>query len=125
MIYLASPYSHDKATVRRQRYHLAQKCVGHLMLRNIPVFSPIVHCHNVAISHKLPLDAEYWWNYNRQFLRRSNQLLILAIDGWRESAGVKQEAECASLLGLSTIFVDENGGNLKFLNAVAPSDESN
>lgn len=59
--------------------------------QGINVFSPIVHWHHAAASGGLPTDAEYWAEYNLQFMRASKQAILLDIPGWRESKGVTKE----------------------------------
>lgn len=116
MIYLASPYTDNKVSVRRARYNAALDCTAELMKRNIPIFSPIVHCHEIARRHVLPKDHAFWWKYNQHFLRQSDQLLLLIIDGWQESKGVRQEIEFANNCGIGMAFVSENGRIVREIN---------
>ena len=103
--YLASPYSHPDLTVRGARYTYARTAVANLLAKKIWVYSPIVHCHELALAHDLPMEAEFWWEYNRTMLAASSGLLILKIDGWEESAGVKQEREYAEAIKLDWSYL--------------------
>jgi Domain of unknown function (DUF1937) len=93
--YLASPYTHSDLEVMEWRYREAMRCVHWLLERRIWVYSPIVHCHELAKQHELPRDAEYWAYYNRAMLGPASELLILGLDGWQESAGVAAEIKFA------------------------------
>ena len=53
-------------------------------------------------------DAEekftFWAEHNREMLGVSSRLVVLALDGWRESVGVAAEIEIARELGLPVEF---------------------
>lgn len=93
--YLASPYSHPDAAVRHDRFTYAQNAVVHLLSKREWTYSPIVHCHTLAVAHNLPMDADAWWDYNRAMLAASSGLIVLKIDGWDTSVGVAQELSYA------------------------------
>lgn len=59
------------------------------------VYSPIVHCHELAKVHELPRNFEFWKEYNDVMLLGSHTLYILNLDGVMESKGVQDEAELA------------------------------
>lgn len=110
MIYLASPYSHSDPLVRKTRYLLAMQCCAALINGGREfVWSPIVHCHEMAEAYSLPTDAEFWKEYNFDFMRRADKMYILRIPGWDESKGIKMEIEFCELIGIPHTFVNENG----------------
>jgi hypothetical protein len=109
MIYLASPYSHPNPAVVQQRFEKTRKVTADLMLRGVPVFSPIVHCHEIANLYEMPTDAAYWETYNTAFLRKSDMMYVLTLDGWKESLGVTQEIGLAKTLRLTIVKVNERG----------------
>jgi hypothetical protein len=93
MIYLASPYSHPLQEVVEKRHEEAMAYTHYLLERKRWVYSPIVHCHELAKRHSLPTDFEYWKRYNYHALARCDELYVLGIEGWRESKGVRAEIE--------------------------------
>ena len=95
MIYLASPYTHKDPQVQQQRYELAMEAVAEFLRQGEFVYSPIVHCHEMAKRHSLPTDYQFWWNYNVDFMDSAQSIYVLCIDGWKESAGVRKEIEFA------------------------------
>jgi hypothetical protein len=115
MIYLASPYSHPDPAVREQRYVAACKAAAMLM-RNNPwgdiVFSPIAHSHGIAIHGGLGLDADTWWEINMAMLEQCDEMVVLTLDGWRESAGVLQEIAKAKRVPLLVKYMDPDTGKL-------------
>jgi len=99
MIYLASPYSHPDPEVRQARYEAACRATVWLMQhKRCPVFSAIVHTHPLT-RYGLPTDWEFWERFDRGFLERADQLVVLCIDGWSQSRGVRAEMRIARQLG--------------------------
>lgn len=98
MIYLASPYSHPDADVREQRFHAACAAVATLMRAGHRVYSPIAHGHPLT-HHRLPGDWPFWESHCRWHLERCDEVMVLMLDGWSESAGVQAEIAIAGELG--------------------------
>lgn len=94
--YLASPYSHRDTAMMESRYEAALEALGWLLKRKIWTYSPIVHCHTLARHKDLPTDANYWIPFNRAMLKLASTLIILKIDGWDISAGIKLEMKWAA-----------------------------
>jgi hypothetical protein len=106
MIYLASPYSHPDAAVREQRFRAACRVVASLLRAAHVVFSPIVYCH-VLVEHGLPTDWAFWEHVDREHLKRCDDVIVLMLDGWEESAGVQAEIRLARDLGKRVRYLAE------------------
>ncbi len=91
MIYVASPYSHDDHIIIEQRYKATQDYVAMLFKEKAWAFSPIVHCHALALEFDLPTDASYWKEYNLHMLVRADALHVLQLNNWERSEGVYNE----------------------------------
>lgn len=106
MIYLASPYSgtRDEESIR---YFQAMKATARLLKSGIIVYSPIVHCHNMAIMYKLPKDFKFWQWYNEAMIEVAEGLCVLKLKGWEESKGVAHEIEYAKSLKYIIDYIDE------------------
>jgi nucleoside 2-deoxyribosyltransferase len=98
MIYLASPYSHSEAVVREQRFRAACQATAWLIAAGHVVFSPIVHGHPL-VHHGLPTDWSFWERFDRDHLVRCDEVVVLMLDGWRDSVGVAAEIRIAAELG--------------------------
>ena len=109
-IYLSSPYSHHDAAVRAQRYRDALQTVALLMSDGRTVFSPIVHCHELALTFNLPTSFDFWRNYNLQMLQEAFLISVLCIPGWKDSKGVTEELKYARgvPMGVSYIYIENN-----------------
>jgi hypothetical protein len=104
MIYLASPYSHPDPAVRQQRFDVACRATAALVRAGQVVFAPVVHNHPL-VAHGLPTGWDFWERIDRHFLARCDEVVVLKIDGWRESAGVQAEIRIAGELGKPVRYV--------------------
>jgi hypothetical protein len=113
LVYLASPYSHPDPAVMESRYLEAVKAAHYLMSQGHVVFSPIAHNHILVKMFGLPVGWEYWEKFDSVYLRMSSQLIILTLDGWMESKGIKGELKIAGELQLPLDYLsmaEVNGG---------------
>ncbi len=104
--YLASPYNHDDPKIRQKRYNLALRACVALMRRNVFVFSPIVHSHNMATNYGLPGNYIFWKTYNKTMLRVCENVLVLCIDGIGISEGVAGELLIAEELNKTHQYIE-------------------
>ena len=99
-IYLLSPYSHERESIRYWRWSMACEHAGKLMAAGFLVYSPIAHTHSIAVQHELPLNWEYWKALDTSFIRDWCDIgVILELPGWRESVGVNAELQIFGRLG--------------------------
>ncbi len=94
MMYLASPYSHVDPAVREQRFTIATRVAAQLIRAGHQVFSPISHSHPIA-ANGVPSDWTSWEAFDRRMLEACDELVVLMLDGWRESRGVQAEIDLA------------------------------
>ena len=106
MIYLATPYSNPDKAVRLARFEYACRIAGRLMAAGHVVFSPIAHTHPIAVRSDLPLDWEYWQRFDREFLKVSEKMVVVMMDGWRESKGISAEVLIAEELQIPIEFIE-------------------
>jgi len=103
--YLAVPYSHPDPKTREYRFEMANKIAAKLMSEGRMIYSPISHCHPIA-QYGLPKDWEYWKKYDLLFLKMAKRLILVTLDGWRESKGIVKEMEIADFLNIPIAFFD-------------------
>ncbi len=106
-IYLASPYSHTSAVRRTERYLKVLEYTALTLMQRIPIFSPIIHCHDMALKYSMPKDAGFWKWYNEEMLKPARELYVLKLDGWEDSVGVRGEIGQAMGLGIPITYVEE------------------
>lgn len=106
MIYLASPYSDADPAVMEQRFDAVCRKAGELMNRGHVVYSPIAHCHPIAVRVDLPRTWDFWQRFDRGMLRNARELWVLKLPGWETSAGVAAERAIATELGIPVVEID-------------------
>lgn len=104
--YIGSPYTHKSKTVMRDRYYMVSDYTAYCIKQGQFVYSPIVHCHPLAIDHNLPRDVSFWIEYNACMLLKSNCLLVLCLSGWKSSVGLLGEIDLAYEYGVKTAYID-------------------
>jgi len=109
IIYLACPYSHPHRSVRLIRFEAANRAAAALMAQGKHVFSPISHTHPIAEIGGLPLGWDFWEGYDRAVLAVCAEVIVLMLDGWKESKGVITEIAIARELGLPVTYLPAKG----------------
>jgi hypothetical protein len=104
--YIASPYSSPSDTIRHKRFQLAELYTAKCLREKDWVYSPIVHCHELAQRYNLPTNAAYWLEYNYAMLERADSIRLLQLPGWEHSKGVEAELNFATEKGLQVIHID-------------------
>ena len=95
-IFLACPYGHDDAAVVEQRFAISNAVAAKIIQGGGAVFSQVSMSHpiNQSLSH---LDkagiARVWGPVDRVFMDAMDELVVVDIDGWKESSGVAREIE--------------------------------
>lgn len=103
--YLASPYSHPSVNIREQRARAARDATYHALRQGYVTFSPIHATHDIACAHSLPKDAAWWESYNSRYLDKCAGVIVLQLDGWRESVGVGTELDFADARDLTVLYM--------------------
>jgi len=92
VLYVALPFTHSEAATREHRFRAACRASALLMQSNICVFSPLSHSVPIVRHGELDeMDSDFWLTMDIPLLERSDELLILALDGWEQSKGVREE----------------------------------
>ena len=104
IIYVASPYSHESPFVREDRFRAVEQFTAKLIKTGVKAFSPIAAFHHMVRQFALPTDAKYWSEFNYHFLKNSDRLYILQLEGWDTSKGVQMEIEWARELYIPIFY---------------------
>lgn len=101
LIYIGSPYTHPDKSIEQLRHDQVLDITADLLNQGFHVISPIVHCHPLSVKHNMRGDFEFWKKYNFALLGKCDVLLVVTLDGWKESVGLKTEIEFAQDNGIS------------------------
>ena len=105
MIYLASPYSSPDPFTREERYLAAMRKVIDYLRTGNWVYSPIVHCHELAKMADMGKDFNSWKQYNFHMLELASEMHVLQLIGWEDSIGVKWEIRHATDLNIPVRYI--------------------
>ena len=100
LIYLASPYTHERPEVMERRFDMVCRKAGELMLQGHLIFCPIAHTHPIAVRYGLPRPFDFWKRYDFGMIRRCDEFWIYQIEGWEKSEGIKRVIAFALSQGL-------------------------
>lgn len=121
--YLASPYSHADSKIRKHRAYTATEVAVQLLRLGVFVFAPIPY-NEPWEQHNLPGDWSFWCDFDKSFIERCDGgIIVLTLDGWKESVGVTAEVEFARALGRPIYYVTKeqiDSGDLSFLEESKP-----
>jgi hypothetical protein len=106
--YLACPYTHKDHAVMVDRFQKANKASARYMANGEYIYSPISHTHPIAEAAEgtLPRHWDFWEGYDRTMISCCDRLLVLTIDGWKESKGVQAEIKIAEEMGLPIEYIE-------------------
>jgi hypothetical protein len=109
IIYLACPYTDPSFEVRVSRFQAATKAAAALIKRGHIVFSPITMTHPLDLilaENQSTLGTEFWTAFDEAFMEVCREMVILRLDGWRESAGIERERQFFQAKGRTISFID-------------------
>lgn len=98
MIYVAGPYYSPDPAVIQHRMERVYSFMAHLMKMELHCVSPLLF-HEIVKEHELPNNFAYWDKYSFNLLKRCDKMIVLCLNGWKESKGVQAEIK----------FCEDNG----------------
>lgn len=107
MIYIASPYTHASSQVRQARFEAVARFCGDLVTRGVVAFSPIVHYHPIAQLCDLPGSWSFWEPFCLAHLVRADSVLVLKLEDWNHSRGVREEINRGRLLNKRIDYAED------------------
>lgn len=90
LYYLGAPYNHPTQAVKKRRLATVNHVSLELIKEGKLVFSPL--SHNLSIDSKRFLNSwEAWQKLDLEILARCDALMVLKLEGWQDSIGLKAE----------------------------------
>lgn len=106
LYYLASPYTHKSKKIMEHRFQQVTEASIWLLNKGIVSFSPIAYNHPM-VKYGLPTEWSFWKEYDTNFLKHSDALIVLKIDGWDTSIGVSAEINIAKEIKIPIFYLSE------------------
>jgi hypothetical protein len=112
--YTASPYTALGKTGREAedlealRYFVITDVIARLtLLHGITLLGPITTSHNLKLAQpELGTTWDFWKTIDENFMRVSDVLLVVMMEGWAQSIGVKAEIELAKKFHKEIIYMN-------------------
>lgn len=103
-IFISVPYNGPTEEIKLARVHLTKLYfISVLKAGNCPV-SPIVTGHQLVEEFNLMGDLATWIDYCKKELMSCDEMVVLQLDGWDESPGVKAEIELAKFMNIPVTY---------------------
>lgn len=102
--YIGMPYSHPDPLVMEDRYVISNEVTAFLF-NNAPFlapFAPISYTHR--FGHRVDKDYDWVANLDINYLRISKILIVITIDGWKESKGLQEEIQFAKENNIPIVY---------------------
>jgi hypothetical protein len=106
LIFISSPYSHEDKSIVEDRVLKVSKFAAKIVSEGKVAISPIAYGHTLLTFHKMPSDWKFWKNYCETFIAKCDKMVVLMLDGWEESDGVKGEIEFAIQVGIPIEYIE-------------------
>lgn len=103
--YLSIPYSHPDPSVCERRMTAFWKAAAELIKQGKHVVSPMTLEPALRAAPGVPYDWAHWERYSLLMMGVSESLVVLTLDGWEQSTGVRGEIAEATRLGLPVEFM--------------------
>ncbi len=105
--YISNPYN-GSASQMDERARVAAHACGTLLRRGIHAWSPIVHNHALVRDFSFTLEERrsLMLPFDFTLLRKARGMIVLTIDGWKESYGVGAEIELCSRENIPVVYVN-------------------
>jgi hypothetical protein len=111
LIYLGCPYSLDGQATEKQmerRHAQVTRCANVLFRIGLNVYSPITMHHQIQQHKKIKMTTRDWLQLDYEYLRHSEMLYVLKLDGWDNSLGLVSEIEFAQELDIPIVYIEPN-----------------
>ena len=108
LIYVASPYYHDNHYIMEERWEITSKACYIMLQAGFHIISPIMHWHP---TKKLGLQYgqvdDKLVALNVKLLNCCNEIVVLTLNGWKESLGVTAEIEYARTNNINLVYLSD------------------
>lgn len=104
--YISNPYNGTDEE-KEDRARVASKACAALLKKGIHAWSPIVHNHAMMKDHEFSLEERrsLILDFDFSLLRAARGMIVLTIDGWDRSYGVRAELNLCRELSIPVQYL--------------------
>lgn len=106
--YLACPYTHEHDYIQHQRYEQVTRVAAELMRQGLCIYSPITSMHYLS-RHCKPNEID-WLQHDLIILSRCDKLIVLQLEGWEDSEGLRREIAFAKEHNIPIFYMEYDLG---------------
>lgn len=105
LLYVGTPYTKYPGGIEvafKDACFLTSRLVG----AGLKVYSPIVHCHAVAVNGGIdPLDHTFWLSVDAAMMHKADAIIVAMMAGWESSHGIQHEIRAFVAAGKPVYFM--------------------
>jgi len=105
-VYLAIPYTNYSDHEREWIFETANRIAFKYFWEGKTVISPITHCHPIA-KYGFKGDFSVWREFDMELLKICSSVVVVCIEGWELSTGIKHEIEYAQANNIPVYYIRE------------------
>lgn len=106
LAYLATPYTNYPDGIEIA-FREASRLCAELLKADVAAYSPIAHCHPLAIHGDMDaLDRDFWLGYQRKMMARCDALIVATMASWERSIGIQYEVQFFTSAGRPIFQLD-------------------
>ena len=102
-IYIAIPYS---SVDKIKSFEMSNRVAADQYKKGNIVYAPISHSHPIAVQESLPGTFIFWSKIDKEFIWWCDYMIVIKMDGWKESRGVQKEIEYCRSLKKAIVYLD-------------------
>lgn len=91
-LYLGAPYDHEDPFIKEYRLEEVNDVATYLVNLGFKIFSPLTQS-TVFLQYGADLTHEEWLSLDKPFMDAASAMILLELDGWKTSKGVKIEMD--------------------------------
>lgn len=103
--YVCTPYTKYPKGLEAA-FHDACVVTARLIRLGFKVFCPIAHTHPIAAHGFDAKDGALWLEQDRPLFDAATGVIVVMLDGWRESSGIQAEVQWAKDQGKPILYME-------------------
>ena len=95
-IFLACPYGHSEDSVVEERFNRCNEVAATIVVAGHAVFSQVTMSHpinRVLQGYDRAAIGKLWAPIDAAFMEMLDELVVLDLEGWEQSAGIRREID--------------------------------
>lgn len=105
VIYIGCPYT-GTDDQKQKRYEEVTSFAAKLVESGNIVYSPITHSHPIESRMNKKMSSGEWVKFDAPFMEICNRMIVVMMDGWENSLGLRHEIAYFRSIGIEPEFIE-------------------